>query len=673
MASSQLSKALKKEIFDNIKRARAFAQDDIAQFFKYMNYAYNCSLTKDDLAQMEAEDKPTFEFSVLNPLIKKQLKEVSDSVPNVDIQPNDSEDAQSIQIADALSQKVRDIFDANNMGVKFYEVGKTAIPGGFGVFELKTDYKNNRTFEQKIIINAADNPTIYLFDPSAKRPDKSDSNYVIKLQQLTEAEFKRLFPKINVTKLKENFERFEEDETDINWISGTEEGKRQIYVAEYFYYKSEDVTLYQLSDRQTISIKDGQEIPGFINGAQVVDERSVKDKIVCKVTVCGDKKLNGPEESNFRVLPFVYVGGNSYVDESGKQCTMPYIKQALDAQRLKNFIANYFLFDLVNRNDGTWVVGRQSTPESVIDELKVATTKRKVIEYEESYLIDGTMEPSQGVPPRYEPPEQVNPQMLEMMSVLNTEIERIVGAEYQAIDESNMSGKALTNLSDFVSAANDPFMQSLYQAVEQIGRIVISTLPEIMLKNESVTVGSGNKAQQLTLPHDFDHNFFDVHVDRAPTTRLMKQQSVEFMVKVAQLSPAFGQWLATQGLEYLFDNIELSGKSEIVDSFNQWMMQQQQSQQQNQQQNPDSIKAQAFMINAQANMAKAQGMSEENQIKMAELAMKNHESKSQLMKDLQHLNVQREDNQVNAGVEMHRINSENQRAVLDKLFNQQTA
>ena len=673
MASSQLSKALKKEIFDNIKRARSASQDDITQFFKYMNYAYNCSLTEDDLAQMEAEDKPTFEFSVLNPLIKKQLKEVSDSVPSVEINPNDSEDQQSVHVATALSQKVRDIFDANNMGVKFYEVGKTAIPGGFGVFELKTDYKNNRTFEQKIIISAAENPTIYLFDPSAKKPDKSDAQYVIKLQQLTEAEFKRLFPKINITKLQENFKNFEEDETDITWISGTGEGKRKIYIAEYYYYKNEDVTLYQLSDSQTFPVFNGQELPDFINGAQVVDERTVKDKIVCKVAVCGDKKLFGPEESNFRMLPFVYVGGNSYVDADGKQCTMPYIKQALDAQRLKNFIANFFLFDLVNRNDGTWIVGRQSTPESVIDELKVATTKRKVIEYEESYLIDGADQPAQGVPPRYEAPEQVNPQMLEMMSVLNTEIERIVGAEYQNIGESNMSGKALTNLSNFVSAANEPFMQSLYQAVEQIARIVISTLPEIMLKSESISVGTGFKAQNLTLPHDFDHNFFDVHVDRAPSTRLMKQQSVEFIVKVAQLSPAFGQWLATQGLEYLFNNIELTGKSEIVDSFNQWMMQQQQSQQQDQQPNPDAIKAQASMVNAQANMAKAQGMSEENQIKMAELAMKNHEGKSQLMKDLQHLNVQREDSQVNAGVEMHRINSENQRAVLDKLFNQQTA
>lgn len=658
MADARLSK-VHKEALCNIRKAQECSAEQNKQFFEYMSYAYQSSLSKDDKESLKAEDKPTFEVSILNPIIYRQLKNISDSNPSVVVKS----DKFSPQ-AEAISEKVKSVLNSSYMDVQSYNVGKQALCGGFGVFEVVVDYKNNSGFDQEICVKAVDNPTSIYFDPSCRERTKCDSSYIIRLCEMDEDEFSRVYPKANIEKIIE-FQENRDDKTCIDWITGDKDNKK-VMVAEYFYYKYEDRTIGLLPNGETVDVDEDYDIDMF------VDIREVKEKTVCKIAICGNKLLLKPEESSFKMMPFIYVPGDSYINENGKQCVRPYIKSALDAQRLKNFTANFFLFDMVNRNEGTWLIGKSSMTETAKQELKYATTKRKMIEYIDHGIDPESGQPIQGQPPQYVQPEPLNTEMLNAMAALNSEIEHIVGSQYQSLDDKGMSGAALRNLSDFISASNEPFMQSLLEGIEKVGKVIVSTLPEIMISNELVSIGSGESAKQVELEPGFNFDDFDLYIDRSPSTNLMRQASVENLIKIAQMSQPFAQWLSTGGLKYVLDNLDLDNKSEIETQFmNEVQKQQQAMQNQQPPQNPaDMIKAQASMVNAQANMSKANNQGVDNKIKVLNLAQKRNESDKDLMTEMARINVQHMDSQAQATNEHLNREAENQRTLLHLLSGQ---
>ena len=256
------------------------------------------------------------------------------------------------------------------------------------------------------------------------------------------------------------------------------------------------------------------------------------------------------------------------------------------------------------------------TPNGSVDDKTLEAMRRP---YEKNVIVYNQYSPhfkdtvnSQPLPlnpPTYIPAPSLPVDYVSVVTSMYETATKILGSHMTSLDQAT-SGEHLYKLSEYVSAAIEPYVQNLLQSLTQLGRLTLSGLRRIETK-EMITLKAGGEEKEHELNYDFPSHHFSVRVERGVSYKLQQDATVERLIKLAQSSPPFAEWLYTQGMPMLMENMQFNNKNEIIGEYERFMQEQQQKQQAQQgKSNPEDqalqVTSQAKMVTAQAKMTDAQ-------------------------------------------------------------------
>ena len=596
MSSSSLLPKASKDVLMCINNAIEQQSDLNKNWSNYASFIYAKTLSQSDIQMLNTNNRDTFDFNIVRPFIWKSLKNVKDSSMTSNFEAekiDDTQEEQTLplpQIVQILNQKYQKIQDRSCYNDMVYQCSMDAYVGGKGVFKVKTEYENDYNFSQNFKMERVLNPTRIYFDNKARKVTKADGEYVFEIISIGEDQFKRDYPHINVKALAtKNY-----GNSSVVYEDG-KSAKKMIDVIEYYYRKPSERVIYRLKNGKTVTEKPK-------NSKSVLKTRKIDDDTIMMQRIVGDLQLSEPVSTNFKSLPFIMVMGERFYDKNDKEHIFPYAKHAFDAQRVKNIMMNFFLYEAVNNRTATTLLPVECATEETEMAIRNPAVKN-IIRYKALHMVEGgsnailepTIVPSTPLPDQY----------LQAFSALDATIEATLGANMPSLSDTNLSGKALYNLSQFISASNEQFMQHLEEAVVQLGRVILEAMPALL--EEEIFEIEDENAQKMEKSFDFRFQtaLFNVKIVRGVSNKLQQEATIETLMDFAEKSPMFAQFMNTpEAITLVLNNLDLNNKDKLMSAWDMFMQQQQQqSAQPNPQEQTAQTAAEAKMISAKAAQA----------------------------------------------------------------------
>lgn len=270
--------------------------------------------------------RPCLTINKLTQHINQITNEQRQNRPSIKVLPVD--DKADKDVAEVLNGIVRHIEYNSDADVAYSTAGESQVQQGEGYIRVLTDYVDEMSFEQDILICQVKNSFSVYLDPVGLQRDATgrycDWGFVV--EDISEDEFKRKYPKAQ----------------PINWEvvgSGNEwkawfPDSKTVRIAEYFYCEYETKKIYKFGDGQVTVEGDEVAARRYI-GQQPIQTRSTK---VRNIKWC---KLNGKEELEKndwagKYIPIIRMVGNEWFLD-GKLVTSGIVRNAKDAQRMFNY------------------------------------------------------------------------------------------------------------------------------------------------------------------------------------------------------------------------------------------------------------------------------------------------------------------------------------------------
>ena len=264
----------------------------------------------------QAEGRPIQTINRLPAFIDQIVGDARQNKPSIKVHAGEDGDEDIAAIYDGL---IRAIQNESNADFAYDTAVEHTACFGFGAWRIKTDYESHDTFNQVILIERIVNPLNVYFDKNAQQPDYSDARHVAYLSQIPKDEYKKRWPKAEVSDFKD---------FDAEWLGQDD----CVVIAEFWYKEDEEATLYLVQDEDGNYQTTLEKPPVFI---RIVDQRKT---YIPKVKMCICSGAGTLEESDWagQYLPIVGVNGKEDLVD-GKRMLRGLVRFSKDAQRMYNY------------------------------------------------------------------------------------------------------------------------------------------------------------------------------------------------------------------------------------------------------------------------------------------------------------------------------------------------
>lgn len=209
-----------------------------------------------------------------------------------------------------------------------------AAEGGIGWFRLTTFECNTNLetldaslFDQDLRIDRVVNNLSVYPDEAAHKPTRSDMRYLFQTENVPREEFKRLYPKANVTSL----DAFRATGDGDGWVA-----EDAIRVAEYWHLDYDDVRVVLLNNGQVFKGKDIPKDAARGEGpTDIKRDRTVMLPLVKWDKITATETLSSTSWLGTRI-PYIPILGEE-LNVDGKIIVRGVIQPAMDAQRMVNY------------------------------------------------------------------------------------------------------------------------------------------------------------------------------------------------------------------------------------------------------------------------------------------------------------------------------------------------
>lgn len=502
-----------------------------------------------------ADNRPCLTINRLPQFIKQICNEQRQNRPAIQISPVD--DGGDPETAEILQGCTRHVEAASNADIAYDTAFEFAVRIGFGWFRILTEYCDPESFDVEARFEAITNPFTVYIDPHAKRADRSDMQWAFIIEDIPEAEYRRLYPDSQLAGLPD-FGSI--GDTAADWVRGG-----TVRIAEYFRIEHTNKTLVELEDG-TIGYSDSPQVKA--SGAEVKRARNVRVPRVMWSKINAVEELEG-EEFPCDYIPLVPVLGDE-INVDGKLHLIGIVRYAKDAQRAYNYW-------LTNQTETIALAPRVPYIGAVGQfeglEKQWANANRKNL----AFLQYNPVRSAQGdyVPPpqrqSFEPPVQAL-SMARMQAI--DDLKATTGLYNASLGEEApaKSGRALLAQQQEGDTATFHFIDNLARSIRHAGRIVLSIIMRaydtarvirIIGEDQSTKVVRIN---QLLSPnsekkYDFTTGKYDVTVSTGPSYTSKRQQAVEAML---ELTKAYPQLAEVCG-DLLVSNMDWPGAKKIAE------------------------------------------------------------------------------------------------------------
>jgi hypothetical protein len=526
-----------KQITKNVKISYDYFKRNYDQFHDFMTFVFKSNLSDEEKNALLAMSRPTLEFNILEAYISRLLGEFSKQEPDIEVNADDpaTADPQMIQI---VEQHLRHVLnDSKNHHTK-YRVYKDLLAGGFSVIKVFTEYSSPMSMKQDIKIERVIDPTMCGFDHLAHEVHKGDGRYCFELFPMSKEEFKREYPNIDIAGI--NFTRAFEG---FNWCYEMN-GTPTLIVGDYYEKKKKEFKIVQVRDGKVMKLDDYKkmvdtwdrfEAPPAIVGKP----RKTTVDVIVRYRLIENLVLEY-EETDYNMLPLVFVDGNSVMLKEGRegnvyQFTRPYVYHAKGAQRLKNFAGISLANAIENQVQHKFMVAKEALPK---EEDFLYAYKNPQISNTLVYNSVHENNPEMPILNPIQPIPQINaPQeIMQGFQFADSIVQNALGSfdAQLGINDNQLSGIAIVEAASQSNAAAMPYIVGFLQGYQRAAQIYVDLLPKYYVTDRTIP-----------LMDDEGHRYYiqiNGEQPQAPTSQQQPMQSMGLGTGMGQsMAPQQGQ------------------------------------------------------------------------------------------------------------------------------------
>ena len=680
-----------KELKDRIEEGQEYFQENVKRFEKFIKLVFKSSLNDNEAQSLSDTGKPAIEFNILESFISRLRGEFEKQEPSLQIRAADgvplsmldNEFAETLDIVEAHLRAI--FFDGSNDMLE-YNTYSDLLAGGFSVLRVFTQYINEKSFEQNIVVERVFDPTLTVFDPLARESHKGDGRFCGELYPMTRQQFETEYGKEATENMK-----FTRNLSGFNW-SFKNEKQDIVLVCDYYEKKSKKETILKLSNGHTITkreyerfLKDWAESGNIEQPPVPTNERRTTFEHIVRYRFCENKILDY-SETNYKYLPLVFVDGNSVViRESGSytQMTKPYIYHALGPQRLKNFSGQCLAKELEDTISHKFMVPIESIPsEASYQEAYRNVQKADVLVY--NHFLDTNNPQVTLPPPQVIARTPIPPEITNTFNGMDQTIERSLGIlDQNQVAQAPMSGVAFARSAIQGNSASVPYVVGYIKGLNRVAQIVVDLIPKyyrtprslpVLLPDGKRSYKEINKKGSLYM--NFDPNHLEVKVSTGVNFAMQKEIALQTLIAMSQANQGFAQFFNDEGLSVILDNIDIRGIDQLKEKANAWMqnqkqqkaqqmqMQQQQAQMQSQQQAMQMAQMQKELQSPSQTQVEQMFIQQKSQVDSANIAIKAKDSETKFLETLSKIRNADIDGELKAA----KLSAENERSAVESLL-----
>jgi len=632
-----------------VRNAHDYFKDNYDTYNEFRRFVFQSCLTDDEITLLMTMNRPQLEFNILEAYISRLLGEFSKQEPDIEVSSSDEERVDPVTIK-IVEQHLKHVFMDDNNEHTRYEVYKDLLSGGFSTLKVFTDYEHSMSMQQAIMIERCE-PTLTGFDKLARFSHKGDGRFCFQLFPKDKEEFLEEYPDTPVNTMS-----FRRDFAGFNW-SYKNDNSKIIVVADYYEKVRREETIVEVRDRGVMTMRKYRKLVDEWNDITVPPitvgkpRKTMLDSI-SRYRVIENQVLEH-EETDFTMLPLVFVDGNSLMIKTPKngnirQVTRPYVYHAKGAQRLKNYAGISLANEIENTVQHKFMVAKEALPKEE-DFLEAYKDTQK-----ESVLVFNSVHESNPELPINNPIREVQrtpapPEIEKAFIGADSLIQNVLGS-YDAslgINNNQLSGIAIVEAASQSNATAMPYIVGCLQGFQRVAQIYVDLMPKYMATPRTLPILDDDGKRQFVkinqedgLSMEFDTNPLKVSLKAGASFQVQKSRTIMMVKEMMGMSPLFAQFIAEKGLNFVLDNMEGKGVEELKALTDEWLQeyqQEKQAAQQAQNQDPAMMKAQ---IEAAKLEHEKQKDAQDFEIKKEKLAMEDRKLKADLILGKQSANVQ---------------------------------
>lgn len=375
--------------------------------------------------------------------------------------------AQSALIWNGLARHIESQSSAQDC---YDKASNFMVQMGFGYWRVKTDFINDKSFDQDIFIRQILDPWAVLLDSGAKEPDKADATRGFITEDVPRDLWDVKYPKFRGLASQVALE-----DTTYDWIT-----RDHIRVAEYYKQALKRDTLYAYlpegSPQPVMLFKSEIKDKDLLEKIQTdcIREREVIRKGVTWHLIAGDRLVDEAEWLG-QIIPIVEISGETTIIDH-KFDRKGHVRYLLDQQRMYNYFSSSGVEFGALQTKTPWIAPAEAIEEHEEDWNASNVQNKSVLVY------NGKGDDGSDIPPpqRVQPPVSA-PLCIEGMKIASDEIMSASG-QYQAalgMPSNERSAKAIMQREAQGDLATFHYPNSCARGIRKTGKIILEVAPKI--------------------------------------------------------------------------------------------------------------------------------------------------------------------------------------------------
>ena len=481
-------------------------------------------------ADRDQDNRPCLRINKLPQFVDKVQGDLRQSRPSIKISPVD--DNSDPETADVLNGIFKNIEMQSDAEVVYDSAGEAMIQCGFGAWRIVTEYIDEDSFDQQIMIRPILNQFSVFLDPSSKDWSGCDGRFAFIIEDVPRKTFERLYPKSRLSPWDSNSD-------DMDWM--TEETVR---IAEFFEreYQKETLYLAKGQDGKTKSFKGEDSVP---DGWEIVKSRTtVVEKIYWYKITCNDI-LEGPILIPGKLIPIIPCYGKQ-ISIKGKKHYWGVVRHAKDSQRLYNYFRSMDAETIALAPKAPWVM---TTGMLGPHKNSWRDSNRRNF----PYLL---YEPDPRVPnakPERTFPQLANQAILNNIATADQELHDTTGLQLASLGKKSneKSGAAIEARAKAGDIGQFAYASNLMRSIKQTARVILGQIPIVYdtARIERI-IGEDKSIKTVTVNEPFqdeksgEYKVFDLTVGRydvsasiGPSYETQRQEAQASMIDFIRILP----------------------------------------------------------------------------------------------------------------------------------------
>ena len=448
---------------------------------------------EEEIYGLQETNKTPLTFNKLAPNVNHLLGEQRLNTPN--LQVISLSEGVSVKAVDLRLNIVKSIGFHSNSRVAYQEAYRTALIGGYGAVVVDHKYDSHMSFNQHIFVDGLKDPTKTFFDVNAKTISKGDGTFCGRYVRISKKEFARKYPRLKVPQTQITIHN-----SPVNPVYWSNDDS--VLIVDYQERSTKPVKIFQMQDGSVLTEEDlkyGIE-NGVIEPGTIHDQRMTDQSLIKRYKIAGEYVL---EESVFpgRELGIIFVDQNSYINKEGRQVIRPFVKDAMDSQRVVNYLGTQMAYLVKISRYDQWLVTSKHT-EANPEVWRNPQSVQGGLEYTMDYDSNGA-----AVKPQQIAPAPLAPGLVGLAASFNADIQATMGLYDAQLgnDNEKISGEALKRRTRQGSKATFITFDEINRAITQVGNVIMSMMPSIYGKRKTVFMETSDSAlKEVPINQEYD-------------------------------------------------------------------------------------------------------------------------------------------------------------------------